>query len=139
MARKGTFGAGLTQPITDLSAYQIGVPLAKPVVTGTYTPAHPPPRTTVAPEVGILPQPVIPKVVSPYVTLKAERAAIAARGTATTGTAPTASAVTSTQLKYSSATLLAEREAIRLRAIATGHTPTESDITATLLKNMAGY
>jgi len=145
-SRKGKFGTstapfGAGAPLTDLSVYQIGsapAPVYRPqVAPNWYTAAQPPVKPTVAPAIGVMPQPVIPTVVSPYVTLRLEQEAIAARAV-TTGHTPTASDILNTQLKNQSATLAAELEAIRQRAIAAGKTPTEAGILATYQRNLAG-
>jgi hypothetical protein len=144
VARKGTFGFGLTPPITDLSAYQIGTrPAAPPAqlpqpppTQDWYQAAPPPERPTVAPEVGTMPEPVIPRVVSPYVQLRSEYEGIYQRAL-DTGHTPTVSDVTATAFKYQSSTMQAELAAIRARAIANGHTPTDADVMNTYLRNLA--
>lgn len=114
------------------------MPLPKPAVEADwYQPAPAPVRPTVAPEPGVMPQPIIPTVVSPYVALRAEQEAIAARAIAT-GHTPTASDILATQTKNASAAMAAELEAIRARAIAAGKTPTQAGILATYQKNLAG-
>ena len=81
-SRKGKFGTstapfGAGAPLTDLSVYQIGsqaapAPVYQPqVAPNWYTAAQPPVKPTVAPEVGVMPTPVIPSVVVPTVTLAA--------------------------------------------------------------------
>ena len=141
MARRGTFGSGLTPfggANTDLSVYQIGAkPLTPtPYPTPTYTAPDPPPAPSVAPEVGVMPVPVIPTVVSPYVRLREEADAIAARA-ALVGKTPTAETITATQAKTSVA-LAAELEAIRQRALAAGKNPTYENILRTYQLNLAG-
>ena len=71
MARKGTFGSKLTPfggggSLSDLSVYQL-----KP----TYTAADPPPVPTVAPEAGVLPQPVLPRPTLPGIYLNPDTSA----------------------------------------------------------------
>ena len=69
MARKGTFGSKLPPfgggAFSDLSVYQIGAAPA----------AAPPPVPTVAPEAGVLPQPVLPRPTLPRVYLNPDTSA----------------------------------------------------------------
>jgi len=117
LARKGSFGSGLTPfggANTDLSVYQIGAAPAAPAPTPltptpfpqpTYTAADPPPAPTVAPAVGVLPQPTLPRPTLPAIYLDPDTSAA--------------------------------REAIRQRALAAGLTPTTASINATYAANKA--
>ena len=86
LARKGTFGSGLTPfgggVLSDLSVYQIGAAPAAPTPLTptpfpqpTYTAADPPPAPTVAPEVGVLPQPTLPRPTLPWIYLNPDTSA----------------------------------------------------------------
>lgn len=124
MARRGSFSSPQAPP-SDLSIYGIGSPpqapplsipenTAPPSTQDWYSAPPPPPRPTVAPDQGVLPQPVIPQVVVPNIYLTADtraaREAIRARALAA-GLHPTTAGINATYAKDRAAALAAQAAA----------------------------